>query len=75
MVIWGFEIGELLAAALRYRYLNFRLFCMKIILKSPQKSKLPIVTLGGAECGFNHIEFSLSFGLLRKLYFLTPPSF
>jgi glycerol kinase len=38
MVIWEFEIGELLAAALRYRYLNFRPFCIKIILKSPQKS-------------------------------------
>ncbi|MBE9231638.1 hypothetical protein IQ231_08035 [Cuspidothrix issatschenkoi LEGE 03284] len=30
--IWGFEIGELLAAALRYRYLKVRPFCIKIIL-------------------------------------------
>jgi glycerol kinase len=40
MVIWGFEIGELLAAALRYRYLNFRPFCIKIILKGLQKSEI-----------------------------------
>jgi hypothetical protein len=52
MVIWGFEIGELLAAALRYRYLNFRPFCIKIILKGLQKSEITDCdTGGGAECG------------------------
>jgi len=40
MVVWGFEIGELLAAALRYRHLRFRLFCIKIILKGIQKSEI-----------------------------------
>ncbi|MFM6108805.1 MAG: hypothetical protein ACKPEO_27190, partial [Sphaerospermopsis kisseleviana] len=35
-----FEIGELLAAALRYRHLRFRLFCIKIILKGIQKSEI-----------------------------------
>ena len=49
MVIWGFEIGELLAAALRYRYLNFRPFCIKIILTSPQKSEITDCDTGG--CG------------------------
>jgi hypothetical protein len=37
MVVWEFEIGELLAAALRYRYLKFRLFYIKIILTGIQK--------------------------------------
>jgi glycerol kinase len=37
MVILGFEIGELLAAALRYRHLRF---CIKIILKGIQKSEI-----------------------------------
>jgi glycerol kinase len=37
MVVWGFEIGELLAAALRYRHLRFRRFCIKIIIKGIQK--------------------------------------
>jgi hypothetical protein len=37
MVVWGFEIGEMLAAALRYRHLKFRLFCIKIILTGIQK--------------------------------------
>ncbi|MEY3255357.1 MAG: hypothetical protein RLZZ29_488 [Cyanobacteriota bacterium] len=49
MVIWGFEIGELLAAALRYRYLNFRPFCIKIILKGLQKSEITDCDTGG--CG------------------------
>jgi len=40
MVIWGFEIGELLAAALRYRYLKFRQFCIKIIIKGIQNDEL-----------------------------------
>jgi hypothetical protein len=40
MVVWRFEIGELLAAALRYRHLRFRLFCIKIILKGIQKSEI-----------------------------------
>ncbi|MDB9491822.1 hypothetical protein PN478_14995, partial [Dolichospermum circinale CS-534/05] len=44
-----FEIGELLAAALRYRYLNFRPFCIKIILTSPQKSEITDCDTGG--CG------------------------
>jgi hypothetical protein len=38
MVIWGFEIGELLAATLRYRYLKIRPFWIKIILEGLQKS-------------------------------------
>ncbi|WP_265586166.1 hypothetical protein [Cuspidothrix issatschenkoi] len=38
MVVWGFEIGELLTAALRYRHLISRLFCIKIILTGIQKS-------------------------------------
>ncbi|WP_265586164.1 hypothetical protein [Cuspidothrix issatschenkoi] len=37
MVVWGFEIGELLAAALRYRHLRFRVICIKITLKGIQK--------------------------------------
>jgi len=40
MVVWGFEIAKLLAAALRYRHLRFRLFCIKIILKGIQKSEI-----------------------------------
>jgi hypothetical protein len=38
MVFWGFEIGELLTAVLRYRHLRFRLFCIKIILTGIQNS-------------------------------------
>jgi glycerol kinase len=38
MVVWRFEMGELLAAALRYRYLKLRHFCIKMILKGIQKS-------------------------------------
>ncbi|MDB9308008.1 glycerol kinase, partial [Aphanizomenon sp. CS-733/32] len=52
MVVWGFEIGELLAAALRYRHLRFRRFCIKIIIKGIQKSEITDCdTGGGAECG------------------------
>jgi hypothetical protein len=40
MVVWGFGISELLAAALRYRHLRFGLFCIKIILKGIQKSEI-----------------------------------
>jgi glycerol kinase len=40
MVVWGFEIGELLAAALRYRHLRFQQFCIKIIIKGIQKSEI-----------------------------------
>jgi hypothetical protein len=49
MVIWGFEIGELLAAALRYRDLKFRQFCIKIIIKGIQKSEITDCDTGG--CG------------------------
>jgi hypothetical protein len=38
MVVWGFEIGELVAAALRYRHLISQRFCIKIIIKGIQKS-------------------------------------
>ncbi|MBD2134256.1 hypothetical protein H6F47_17890 [Sphaerospermopsis sp. FACHB-1094] len=41
MVIWGFEIGD--------RYLNFRPFCIKIILKGLQKSEITDCDTGG--CG------------------------
>jgi|GEM_PF-4578693 glycerol kinase len=51
MVIWGFEISELLAAALRYRYLKFRQFCIKIILTGLQKSEITDCGTRGAECG------------------------
>jgi glycerol kinase len=51
MVIWGFEISELLAAALRYRYLKFRQFCIKIILAGLQKSEITDCGTRGAECG------------------------
>jgi hypothetical protein len=49
MVVWGFEIGELLAAALRYRHLRFRQFCIKIIIKGIQKSEITDCDTGG--CG------------------------
>jgi glycerol kinase len=49
MVVWGFEIGELLAAALRYRHLRFRRFCIKIIIKGIQKSEITDCDTGG--CG------------------------
>jgi hypothetical protein len=53
MVVWGFDIGELLllAAALRYRRLRLRLFCIKIILKGIQKSEITDCDTRGAECG------------------------
>jgi len=49
MVVWGFEIGELLAAALRYRHLRFQQFCIKIIIKGIQKSEITDCDTGG--CG------------------------
>ncbi|MFN6035602.1 MAG: hypothetical protein ACK48B_16555 [Dolichospermum sp.] len=41
MVIWGFEIGD--------RYLKFRQFCIKIIIKGIQKSEITDCDTGG--CG------------------------
>jgi hypothetical protein len=55
MVVWGFEISELLAAALRYRHLRFRPFCIKIIIKCIQKSEITDCNTGGAECGLNKV--------------------
>jgi len=40
LVVLGFEIGELLAAALRYRHLRFRPFCIKVIRKVVKKSEI-----------------------------------
>jgi len=51
MVVWGFEIGELLAAALRYRHLRFQQFCIKIIIKGIQKSEITDCETGG--CGMS----------------------
>jgi hypothetical protein len=50
---WGFEIGELLAAALRYRHLRFQQFCIKIIIKGIQKSEITDCDTGG--CGMSDI--------------------
>jgi len=51
MVVWGFEIGELLAAALRYRLLRFQQFYIKIIIKGIQKSEITDCETGG--CGMS----------------------
>jgi hypothetical protein len=51
MVVWGFEIGKLLAAALRYRHLRFQHFCIKIIIKGIQKSEITDCDTGG--CGMS----------------------
>ena len=50
MVIWGFEIGD--------RYLNFRPFCIKIILTSPQKSEITDCDTGG--CGMWVLDISFN---------------
>ncbi|MCE2717969.1 MAG: hypothetical protein ACK4XN_02170 [Dolichospermum sp.] len=46
MVIWGFEIGD--------RYLKFRQFCIKIIIKGIQKSEITDCDTGG--CGMWDIK-------------------
>jgi glycerol kinase len=54
LVVWGFGIGELLAAAPRYHYLKFPKFCIKIILQGIQKSEITDCDTGGAEGGLQH---------------------
>ncbi|MDB9489136.1 hypothetical protein PN478_01135, partial [Dolichospermum circinale CS-534/05] len=64
-----FEIGELLAAALRYRYLNFRPFCIKIILTSPQKSEITDCDTGG--CGMWDSICTLLFEYTLIYFFMS----
>jgi hypothetical protein len=52
MVVWGFEIGELLAAALRYRHLRFQQFCIKIIREMP-KTLEDVADLGSYICALD----------------------
>ncbi|MDD1428036.1 hypothetical protein MEO94_27015, partial [Dolichospermum sp. ST_sed9] len=49
MVIWGFEIGDSEALLQAVRYLRFRRFCIKIIIKGIQKSEITDCDTGG--CG------------------------
>jgi glycerol kinase len=75
LVVWRFDIGELLAAALRYRYLKFQPFCIKMILEGIQKSEITDCDTGGCgmwvvNVGFpivNPTYIIIYFGLNRKV--------